>query len=137
MQVSIQQLVSCTNLSVFEKIITDCYQRGGTLKRALSCYYAGNFNTGQQSEAAFSQTSYIQRIGYLASTHPYAVPGTRQDKQTTATVTPVSVSPPSRTRLMWPAEVVRGVPSALKENNVKVYYPAQVVRGHHQYKEKK
>ncbi|ENH3201408.1 lytic transglycosylase domain-containing protein [Citrobacter braakii] len=31
----------CTNLTVFEKIITDCYLRGGTLKRALSCYYSG------------------------------------------------------------------------------------------------
>lgn len=130
-------LIPCTNLSVFEKIITDCYQRGGTLKRALSCYYFGNFNTGQKSEAAFSQTSYIQRIGYLASTHPYAVPGTRQDKKTTVTITPVPVATPSRTRLMWPVEVVRGVPLALKKKNVKVYYPAQVVRGNHQYKENK
>lgn len=66
-------LVPCTNLAVFEKIITDCYQRGGSLKKALSCYYSGNFSTGQQAEAAFSQTSYVQRIGY-------AVPSTRQDK---------------------------------------------------------
>mgnify|MGYP000588382764 CR=1 FL=1 len=42
----------CTNLTVFEKIITDCYLRGGTLKRALSCYYSGNFDTGQKPEAA-------------------------------------------------------------------------------------
>lgn len=66
-------LVPCTNLTVFEKIITDCYQRGGSLKKALSCYYSGNFSTGQQSEVAFSNTSYVQRIGY-------AVPSTRQDK---------------------------------------------------------
>lgn len=66
-------LEPCTNLAVFEKILTDCYQRGGSLKKALSCYYSGNFSTGQQAEAAFSQTSYVQRIGY-------AVPSTRQDK---------------------------------------------------------
>lgn len=42
----------CTNLSVFEHILTDCYHRGGSLKRALSCYYSGNFTTGQQPEPA-------------------------------------------------------------------------------------
>lgn len=40
----------CTNLSVFEHILTGCYRRGGPLKRALSCYYSGNFTTGQQPE---------------------------------------------------------------------------------------
>lgn len=60
----------CINLSVFERILTDCYRRGGSLKRALSCYYSGNFNTGQRPEAAFKQTSYLQRIGYVVpSTH--------------------------------------------------------------------
>lgn len=58
----------CTNLTVFEKIITDCYLRGGTLKRALSCYYSGNFDTGQKPEAAFSKTSYVQRMGYKPDT---------------------------------------------------------------------
>lgn len=62
----------CANLSIFERILTDCYQRGGTLKRALSCYYSGNFDTGQQPESALNQTSYIQRIGY-------AVPSTREN----------------------------------------------------------
>ncbi|MDI5563501.1 lytic transglycosylase domain-containing protein, partial [Salmonella enterica subsp. enterica serovar Kentucky] len=32
----------CENLKAYEKIITDCWLRGGTLKRALSCYYSGN-----------------------------------------------------------------------------------------------
>lgn len=67
-------LAPCTNLSVFERILTDCYRRGGSLKRALSCYYSGNFTTGQQPESAFNHTSYIQRIGY-------AVPSTREDRQ--------------------------------------------------------
>lgn len=64
----------CVNLSVFERILTDCYRRGGSLKRALSCYYSGNFDAGQQPEAAFNQSSYVQRIGYI-------VPSTREDKQ--------------------------------------------------------
>lgn len=38
----------CINLSVFERILADCYRRGSTLKRALSCYYSGNFETGQR-----------------------------------------------------------------------------------------
>lgn len=40
----------CINLSVFERILADCYRRGSTLKRALSCYYSGNFETGQRPE---------------------------------------------------------------------------------------
>lgn len=66
----------CTNLSVFERILIDCYRRGGTLKRALSCYYSGNFRTGQQTEAAFSGTSYVQRMGYASASPvmPYPAP---------------------------------------------------------------
>lgn len=64
----------CINLAVFERILTDCYRRGGSLKRALSCYYSGNFNTGQRPESAYKQTSYVQRIGYV-------VPSTREDSQ--------------------------------------------------------
>ncbi len=52
----------CTNLSVFEKIMVDCYQRGGNLKSALSCYYSGNFKTGLKKEKIFSDTSYVDRI---------------------------------------------------------------------------
>ncbi len=38
----------CTNLAVFEKVLLDCYTRGGNLKNALSCYYSGNFSTGKK-----------------------------------------------------------------------------------------
>ncbi|EHY4405009.1 lytic transglycosylase domain-containing protein [Salmonella enterica] len=121
----------CTNLSVFEKIITDCYQRGGTLKRALSCYYSGNFTTGQQPEAAFSRTSYVQRIGYSPADTRYAVPGTRDDIATPAPplkATPVDA--PTHPRVVWPGTVVRGVPTRLRQKNATtIYYPAQVVRG--------
>ncbi|ESN19064.1 hypothetical protein L369_04879 [Enterobacter sp. MGH 23] len=60
----------CDNMTVAAKIITDCYQRGGTLQRALSCYYSGNFETGQRPESAFGNTSYVQRIGYVVPSTP-------------------------------------------------------------------
>ena len=70
----------CTNLAVFEKVITDCYLRGKTLPRALSCYYSGNFETGTKKEEAFSDTSYVQRIGYDEA-NKYLVPSTKADKE--------------------------------------------------------
>lgn len=86
----------CTNLSIFEKIMTDCYQRGGTLKRALSCYYSGNFDTGQKPEKDFSQTTYVERIGYKQTGDKYAVPGTREDieEERSLPTEPQSVAPP-------------------------------------------
>lgn len=57
----------CTNLSVFEKVMLDCYTRGGNLKNALSCYYSGDFSTGHKTESSFGNTSYNQRIGYNQS----------------------------------------------------------------------
>lgn len=106
----------CTNLSVFEHILSDCYRRGGSLKRALSCYYSGNFTTGQQPESAFNQTSYIQRIGS-------AVPSTREDQQ----------RPPAEnlmSAIRYPAAVLRG---ELIDNATPVLtslrYPNAVIRG--------
>jgi type IV secretion system protein VirB1 len=91
----------CINLSVFEKIMTDCYRRGGTLKRALSCYYSGNFDTGQKPESEFSKTSYLQRMGYK-QVH-YIVPSTQADKakQTASRVEPI----PS---IRYPKGIIRG-----------------------------
>lgn len=106
----------CINLSVFEHILTGCYRRGGTLKRALSCYYSGNFNTGQQPESAFNQTSYVQRIGY-------AVPSTREDKQPQTAVR-------ARPEIHYPATVLRG---QLADTTAPVLtslrYPSAVIRG--------
>ncbi|ENA3445643.1 lytic transglycosylase domain-containing protein [Yersinia enterocolitica] len=109
-------LAPCTNLSVFERILTDCYRRGGSLKRALSCYYSGNFTTGQQPESAFNHTSYIQRIGY-------AVPSMREDRQ----------RPPAENLMLairYPAAVLRG---ELTDNATPVLtslrYPNAVIRG--------
>ncbi|WP_410677499.1 lytic transglycosylase domain-containing protein [Citrobacter braakii] len=107
----------CTNLSVFERILSDCYRRGGSLKRALSCYYSGNFRTGQQPEAAFSGTSYLQRIGYVSPR--YAVPGTREDSATTPpSLKAFPAGDASRPRVIWPGAVVRGVPANLRQKNI-------------------
>ncbi|CAG74527.1 putative conjugal transfer protein [Pectobacterium atrosepticum SCRI1043] len=107
---------SCINLSVFERILTDCYRRGGSLKRALSCYYSGNFDTGQQSEPAFNQTSYVQRIGYV-------VPSTREDKQ--------SYSPgQTKPEIHYPATVLRGdIPVNAASTPLPLRYPNAVIRG--------
>lgn len=106
----------CINLSVFERILSDCYRRGGTLKRALSCYYSGNFETGQRPESAFNQTSYVQRIGY-------AVPSTREDRQ----LDPVHSTPPS---VRYPAVVLRGEPAgATAPVLTSLHYPGAVIRG--------
>ncbi|WP_413740333.1 lytic transglycosylase domain-containing protein [Sodalis sp. RH14] len=106
----------CTNLSVFERILTDCYRRGGSLKRALSCYYSGNFNTGQQPESAFNQSSYVQRIGYV-------VPSTQEDKQLQAAI---KAGPEMR----YPATVLRGV---ITDNStpaqLTLRYPNTLIRG--------
>ncbi|MDK4549249.1 lytic transglycosylase domain-containing protein [Enterobacter roggenkampii] len=111
----------CTNLSVFESILRDCYQRGGSLERALSCYYSGNFSTGQQPEAAFSGTSYVQRIGYVSASPRYAVPSTRADKSTTpASLEVIPVDKPSPPRLIWPVTVVRSVPAKLRQGKIAI-----------------
>lgn len=89
----------CKNLLIFEKIITECYQRGKTLKNALSCYYSGNFNTGKKKEKAFASTSYVERIGY-SDNKTYLVPSTKKDKD-----------------------------SEHKKEGVKIIYPKQVLRG--------
>ena len=109
-------LDACTNLSVFERILTDCYQRGGTLKRALSCYYSGNFDTGQQPESAFNQTSYIQRIGF-------AVPSTREDLKR-------STTSQSTSETHYPATVLRGeLTDKAKPVLVSLHYPDAILRG--------
>ncbi len=111
----------CTSLSVFESILSDCYRRGGTLKRALSCYYSGNFRTGQQPEAAFSGTSYVQRMGLTPASPRYAVPGTREDSATTPP--PLEAPPPDkppRPRVIWPGTVVRGIPTKLRQDNTAI-----------------
>ncbi|WGM08756.1 lytic transglycosylase domain-containing protein [Arsenophonus nasoniae] len=104
----------CTNLAIFEKIMTDCYQRGGSLKRALSCYYAGNFSTGQKKEETFNHTSYVERIGYKNNVG-YKVPSVKEDK---GELTKVFINKGNRPLLVSPSVVV---------------YPSHFVRGDVQY----
>lgn len=116
-QVTAKQLFNpCINLAVSEKILTDCYQRGGTLKRALSCYYSGNFNTGQRPEKAFNNTSYIQRIGYV-------VPSTQASQ--------LNEKPtPEKTNLtIYPQSVIRGNVSNSTQTVSNITYPSRVIRG--------
>lgn len=75
-----QMLDACENLKVAEKILLDCYQRGGSVTNMLSCYYSGNFETGKKKESLFANTSYIERIGYKDNTKTYKVPSTKEDK---------------------------------------------------------
>ena len=107
----------CNNLSIAEKIIADCYKRGGTLKRALSCYYSGNFDTGQRAEKGFSGTSYTQRIGYV-------VPSTKVDKAQEQQPAMSAVK-----QVIWPHSVVRGNVSSTQEKLPDVKFPIQVIRG--------
>ncbi|MEQ4676765.1 lytic transglycosylase domain-containing protein [Providencia vermicola] len=107
---------ACKNLAVSEKILTDCYQRGGTLKRALSCYYSGNFNTGQRPEKSFNNTSYIQRIGYV-------VPSTQSAKVQEPT------TPQKKNQIVWPTSVVKGNPNASHQTLSNITYPTRVIRG--------
>ena len=74
-------LSPCINLTVFEKILLDCYQRGKSLKNALSCYYSGNFVTGQKTESSFNNTSYTQRIGYSSAKNKmvWAIPSVKDE----------------------------------------------------------
>lgn len=119
----------CNSLSVFEKIITDCYLRGGNLVNALSCYYSGNFTTGQKKETEFSGTSYTGRIGYTETgDKKYVVPSTKTDRMSTASSSPDSDKP----RQIWPEKVVRGVVSdsfKSRTGSSKTVYPAEVMRG--------
>lgn len=62
----------CLNLKAGGAILTDCYARaarmlgpgGPALKAAISCYYSGNFKTGQKRD--FGGTSYVQRVAFNA-----------------------------------------------------------------------
>ncbi|WP_289347265.1 lytic transglycosylase domain-containing protein [Pantoea stewartii] len=105
----------CTNLSVFEKIMVDCYQRGGNLKSALSCYYSGNFKTGLKKEKIFSDTSYVDRItgGDTKKMSGFIVPGTKELKQRM-----VSKEQNNRYVVIYPDYIVRGSvsPIAIKGN---------------------
>lgn len=94
-----EMLDSCENLKIAEKILLDCYQRGGSVINMLSCYYSGNFETGKKKETLFANTSYIERIGYKNNTQIYTVPSTRIEKGEVSSKEIIKVS---KDRVIYP-----------------------------------
>ena len=103
----------CTNLAVFEKVLLDCYTRGGNLKNALSCYYSGNFSTGKKTESGFGNTSYNQRIGYNQSVNKkdWEVPSVREDIKKNNATQKIS----NRITTIYPQYAMRGTALDEKE----------------------
>jgi type IV secretion system protein VirB1 len=65
---------ACKNLRAMQLVLGDCYERAGTkdgsqrsLRRALSCYYSGNFTTGFRH-------GYVNRVVSNAQTTARAPP---------------------------------------------------------------
>ncbi|EPZ2570107.1 lytic transglycosylase domain-containing protein [Salmonella enterica subsp. enterica serovar Kiambu] len=108
----------CENLQISEKILTDCYKRGGDLKNALSCYYSGDFVTGQRSESDFNNTSYTQRIGFnLKDNKKWIVPSVKDAirKET------ITKNTKQEKIILYPQYVMRGMVLEEKEtNNVEI-----------------
>lgn len=95
----------CENLKVFEKILTNCFLGGGTLKRALSCYYSGNYERGNKKESEFDNTSYTERIGY-SSEVKYLVPSIKED---ISKVNPVdNINRNQKVVIIYPSRLIRG-----------------------------
>lgn len=61
----------CSNLAAMQVVLTDCFERAAAsshhkqraLRRALSCYYSGDFSTGFQH-------GYVQRVVHAATSFP-------------------------------------------------------------------
>ena len=113
---------ACDNIRVGSQILRACYQRAGDWGKALSCYYSGNFETGQRPESAFGNTSYVQRIGYV-------VPSTRAEQQTASPSSGEAPAVPSD-NTVYPDSVIRGVIPAPDTTPTSIAaYPPHVVRG--------
>ncbi|EFA2754388.1 lytic transglycosylase domain-containing protein [Escherichia coli] len=102
----------CENLKVSEKILVDCYKRGGDLVRGLSCYYSGNPETGVKPEPEFNNTSYVQRIGFSPPDNKksFIVPSVKEmiKKENETTITPEEI-------IIYPQYAMRGTVSNEKE----------------------
>ncbi|EDV5329590.1 lytic transglycosylase domain-containing protein [Salmonella enterica subsp. enterica serovar Oranienburg] len=103
----------CENLKVSEKILVDCYKRGGDLLRGLSCYYSGNPESGIKPEPEFNNTSYVQRIGLNPQNNKksFVVPSVKEiikKENNTPTITPEEI-------IIYPQYAIRGTVSNEKE----------------------
>ncbi|CAH0299822.1 Type IV secretion system protein virB1 [Erwinia aphidicola] len=108
----------CPNLSVFEKILVDCYHRGGSLQNALSCYYSGNFVTGKKTEPTFNNTSYTQRIGFKNSDQKnnWIVPSVKEEIHKENNQSHSRTNKPTEITV-YPQYAMRGAVSDEKETN--------------------
>lgn len=95
----------CENLKVFEKIFSNCFIGGGTLIRALSCYYSGNYESGRRKESKFDNTSYIERIGYHSKVK-YLVPSIKEDISKTDSGS--NINPRHKVVIIYPSRLIRG-----------------------------
>lgn len=97
----------CNNLAVFEKILVDCYQRGGDLAKGLSCYYSGNFVTGNKKESEFNNTSYTERIGYKPNAN-YIVPSVKKINRYSGGTLTATETPLKKSKVNYPQFLLRG-----------------------------
>lgn len=106
-----QVFAPCRNLELSASILQDCYARAlrvdaepqGALRKALSCYYSGNFTRGFQPEPEFGGTSYVERV--LARADLPAVPA-----PDSYTATPPVPAAPSVPPTYEPWDVLRQFP---------------------------
>ncbi|EDS2886864.1 lytic transglycosylase domain-containing protein [Escherichia coli] len=105
----------CENLKVSEKILVDCYKRGGDILRGLSCYYSGNPETGKKTEPEFNNTSYVQRIGFNPpdTNRSWVVPSVKDEirkENATPSITHKEIT-------VYPQYAIRGTVLDEKETN--------------------
>lgn len=105
----------CENLKVSEKILVDCYKRGGDLLRGLSCYYSGNPETGKKPEPEFNNTSYVQRIGFNQpeASRSWVVPSVKDDIRKENVTTSIN----QKEITVYPQYAMRGTVLEEKETN--------------------
>ena len=101
----------CRNLQLTQFHLQDCYARAlevapapqAALRKALSCYYSGNFTRGFKPEAEYGNTSYVERV--LAQADRPFVPA--PDESALPPPTPTA-APPQPTYERW--DVLRQFP---------------------------
>lgn len=97
----------CRNLQLTEFYLQDCYSRAldvaphpqAALRKALSCYYSGNFTRGFKAEAEFGNTSYVERVLAQAD-RPY-VPAPDDSALPPPALTAPTTAPPQPTYERW------------------------------------
>ncbi|MCY1350260.1 hypothetical protein D9M69_364880 [compost metagenome] len=105
----------CRNLQLTEFHLQDCYSRAlgvdpnpqVALRKALSCYYSGNFTRGFKPEAEFGNTSYVERVLARAD-RPFVPAPDGSALPPPAPTAPTTAPPPQPTYEHW--DVLRQFP---------------------------